>query len=469
MALGLDPVTGRPVRRRPGGDRSWLSRSCWNRAAFWRCNSGSIWRPIRSTRFSRSIPSQPDALYQLGALAMQRGASGRGPGPFRPACARWRSSDPRAAELISTGAAARCARPGARSRAGSIATGAGADGSRRRLPSPTRSSSSRRPPGPAAAPERRAPPHPPLRPRTRCRIAESADSDDLGPRPRRQTRSRRNSPSRGRRRSLWTVSDATPDRTATQMTVAYQTGSGRSRQHRQVGAGLRSSNSKRQRPSAAISGRRRRPQYLPTDTLEDGYIDRNLAQLQLESNLGRPVGSVSAGMTVPAVSTSSPNSAGRSRATRSLRGSQLAPRGSRCCRSTLDAGSLEHVQFGPVRRQPAADRPGLGPACRRARRPPAASDSWRLQLWRLYRRIWHQPLGLPGDQPCRDGRTYAPKFIDNTLTIRFEALRQPVTDSVLSYAGTHAPRLSGTANFAVERRASATTAPGAAWSRPAAI
>jgi cellulose synthase operon protein C len=33
---------------------------------------------------------------------------------------------------------------------------------------------------------------------------------------------------------------------------------------------------------------------------------------------------------------------------------------------------------------------------------------------------------------------YAPKFLDNTLTVRLEGLREPVTNSVLSYAGTHA-------------------------------
>ena len=33
---------------------------------------------------------------------------------------------------------------------------------------------------------------------------------------------------------------------------------------------------------------------------------------------------------------------------------------------------------------------------------------------------------------------YTPKFLDNTLSVRIEGLREPVTNSVLSYAGTHA-------------------------------
>jgi hypothetical protein len=51
------------------------------------------------------------------------------------------------------------------------------------------------------------------------------------------------------------------------------------------------------------------------------------------------------------------------------------------------------------------------------------------------------PLGFPVSNLVGMA-AYAPKFFDNTLTVRIEGLRQPVTDSVLSYAGTHA-NLSG--------------------------
>jgi hypothetical protein len=47
------------------------------------------------------------------------------------------------------------------------------------------------------------------------------------------------------------------------------------------------------------------------------------------------------------------------------------------------------------------------------------------------------PLGFPVTNLVGTV-AYAPKFWDNTLTLRFEGLRQPVIDSVLSYAGTHA-------------------------------
>ncbi len=47
------------------------------------------------------------------------------------------------------------------------------------------------------------------------------------------------------------------------------------------------------------------------------------------------------------------------------------------------------------------------------------------------------PLGFPVTNLVGMAAV-SPKFFDNTLTVRFEGVRQPVTDSVLSYAGTHA-------------------------------
>jgi hypothetical protein len=47
------------------------------------------------------------------------------------------------------------------------------------------------------------------------------------------------------------------------------------------------------------------------------------------------------------------------------------------------------------------------------------------------------PLGFPVTNLIGDV-AYNPKFFNETLSVRFEGLRQPVTDSVLSYAGTHA-------------------------------
>jgi tetratricopeptide (TPR) repeat protein len=47
------------------------------------------------------------------------------------------------------------------------------------------------------------------------------------------------------------------------------------------------------------------------------------------------------------------------------------------------------------------------------------------------------PLGFPVTNLIGNV-SYTPKFFDDTLSVRFEGLRQPVTDSVLSYAGTHA-------------------------------
>jgi hypothetical protein len=47
------------------------------------------------------------------------------------------------------------------------------------------------------------------------------------------------------------------------------------------------------------------------------------------------------------------------------------------------------------------------------------------------------PLGFPVEHLIGDA-AYSPHFLNNTLSMRFEALRAPVIDSVLSYAGTHA-------------------------------
>ena len=47
------------------------------------------------------------------------------------------------------------------------------------------------------------------------------------------------------------------------------------------------------------------------------------------------------------------------------------------------------------------------------------------------------PLGFQVTNMVGD-LAYVPKFFGDTLSVRFEALRQPVTDTVLSYAGTHA-------------------------------
>jgi len=47
------------------------------------------------------------------------------------------------------------------------------------------------------------------------------------------------------------------------------------------------------------------------------------------------------------------------------------------------------------------------------------------------------PLGFPVTNFIGDV-AYVPKFWNGTLSVRFEGLRQPVTDTVLSYAGTHA-------------------------------
>ena len=51
--------------------------------------------------------------------------------------------------------------------------------------------------------------------------------------------------------------------------------------------------------------------------------------------------------------------------------------------------------------------------------------------------IGTSPLGFPVTNLV-GSVAYNPKFLDNTLSFRIEGLRQPVTDSVLSYAGTHA-------------------------------
>jgi hypothetical protein len=103
----------------------------------------------------------------------------------------------------------------------------------------------------------------------------------------------------------------------------------------------------------------------------------------------------------------------------------------------LDAGSLSTGNLNTFGTNPlasAAGLPGIKPGDQNA----GGVGLLGSYTWTDFSgQIGTTPLGFPVTNIVGTV-SYTPKFLDGNLAVRFEGSRQPVTDTVLSYAGTHA-------------------------------
>ena len=348
-------------------------------------------------------PAQPDALYQAGLLARQRG-DGEAAQVYFDRLRRAAPSDPRAGEL----------------------TGAEVQGSSRVAS--------------AAAPA-------PVPVRLSARVPEifaaSADSDDLiaaAPLSRR---------------------DGVPAAPAHPAAMATEVDVGRSRQlaalpvttisdgdtepvppaPRSAGNGARARSVQVAQielmPPLPVGGYQRpimeRP-YSPDDTLEMD-IDRSLAQIQAESNP-----TLIAGLGLRAHG----GNDGLDRLTEigmAIEGS-FSPWLTGTARLTilpvyLDSGTVNSGALPQFGANPLLAANGSALIGSGAQNAGGVGILGGYSYLDFSTQVGTSPLGFPVTNLVGNV-AYAPKFFSNTLTVRIEGLRQPVTDSVLSYAGTHA-------------------------------
>jgi hypothetical protein len=182
-----------------------------------------------------------------------------------------------------------------------------------------------------------------------------------------------------------------------------------------------------QRPATTIT-------YSPSDTLEMD-IDRNLAQLQQESNprliagLGFRWHDGTDGLNAlsevgtPIEGSFSPWYTG------TVRFAVLPV--------ALDAGSVSTANLNLFGANPILLANGLAGISPRSQTAAGVGLLGGYSYGDFSGQFGTTPLGFPVTNLVGMA-AYAPKFLDNNLTIRFEAMRQPVTDSLLSYAGTKA-------------------------------
>ena len=262
-------------------------------------------------------------------------------------------------------------------------------------------------------------------------VAESADSDDLtAATPMNQAQALQ--PTQMASLPPTTVNDGTSDTLAAPMTV-HKAGSSdlgitaKSVQVSQLELEPPPPVGGYQRPATTIT-------YSPSDTLEMD-IDKNLAQLQQESNPALTAGlgfrwhdgtsglNQLAEFGVPIEGSFSPWYTGIARFA-------VLP-------VALDAGSVPTANLGQFGANPILIANGLAPISPRAQTAAGVGLLGGYSYGDFTGQIGTTPLGFPVTNLVGMA-AYAPKFFDNTLTVRFEAMRQPVTDSVLSYAGTKA-------------------------------
>ncbi len=182
-----------------------------------------------------------------------------------------------------------------------------------------------------------------------------------------------------------------------------------------------------QRPAATIT-------YSPSDTLELD-IDRNLAQLQHDSNPRLTAGfgfrwhegtdglNALSEIGMPVEGSFSPWYTGTARFA-------VLP-------VALDAGSVSTANLNLFGANPILIANGLAGISPRAQNAAGVGLLGGYSYGDFTGQFGTSPLGFPVTNLVGMA-AYAPKFLDNNLAIRFEAMRQPVTDSVLSYAGTKA-------------------------------
>ena len=373
-----------------------------DRAAFWRSQQRVDLAAEILGKVLALNPSQPDALYQLGALAMQRGDTGAADAYF-DRLRQMAPSDLRAAELM------------------------------RGVPQPVPVQAAQAPVA-AAADQIPTPSAPPSNPPSRDMpqlVAELADSVDLAPV---SQAKQAPAPQLVQTASLppTTVSDETSDAPVTQITV-HKAGSNdlgiaaTSVQVSQLELEAPPPVGGYQRPATTTA-------YSPSDTLEMD-IDRNLAQLQQESNprllagLGFRWHDGTSGLNqltefgTPIEASFSPWYTGTARFA-------LLP-------VVLDAGSVSAGNLGLFGANPILIANGLAGISPGAQTAAGVGILGGYSYRDFTAQFGTTPLGFPVTNLVGMA-AYSPKFFDDTLTIRFEGFRQPVTDSVLSYAGTHA-------------------------------
>jgi hypothetical protein len=359
-----------------------------DRAAFWRSQQRLDLATETLGKVLALNPSQPDALYQLGALATECGDLNAA-GVYFDRLRQMAPSDPRAAELLPF------------------------------VPQTV--------PSQAARPARNVP----------QLVAESADSVDFGPTlPTKQAPA----PQSVQMATLppTTVNDGASDTPVAQMTVNKAGSSdlgitAASVQVSQLELEAPPPVGGYQRPATTTA-------YSASDTLELD-IDRNLAQLQEESNprliagLGFRWHDGTSGLNqlteigTPIEGSFSPWYTGTARFA-------ILP-------VALDAGSVSTGNLNLFGGNPILIARGLAGVSPRSQTAAGVGLLGSYSYSDFTGEIGTTPLGFPVTNLVGMA-AYSPKFFDDTLTIRFEGLRQPVTDSVLSYAGTRASL--GTAN-----------------------
>jgi hypothetical protein len=381
-------------------------------------------------------PRQPDALYQQTMLAMQRGDRG-GAQQYLDRLQQLAPVDSRAAELIGEiGQSAATAAAAPEPAAAPNFTPASVD-------SPD--FATRKPPAPAFAAAK--PLMPPSTPTTLSAeqvnvIPASADSEDLAPkktaaharalaaaRPRVAPGS---SPAQADTASQDTVSDAVAPAAVPVAAAALAGASNLGITARQVQVAQVEIE-----PPPPISGYQPlgtlRP-YSPTDTLEMD-IERDLAKLEQTINptltvgLGYRTHSGTTGTSsfnevgVPIEASFSPWYTGMMRI-------DVVP-------VYVDAGTPANINLGRFGANPLTYLSAAGPVQAGGQNATGVGIQGSYTWTDFSAQVGTTPLGFPITNIIGDV-AYTPKFFGDELAVRIEGLRQPVTDSVLSYAGTHA-------------------------------
>ena len=357
-------------------------------------------------------PDQPDALYQQGMLAMDRGD----PGGARQYFDRLRQlapGDARAAELV-----AALGQPAMAAAATPIAK--------------TAAVGPANPPTPAvsAAPQASLP----------TLVAASADSDDLTPAPKPAVAT---APARiVAGTDLAQAARATQVASLPQPTVSdgdtpLPTGGSAGSADLGISARAVQVAQVEIEPPPPIPGYQPlgtlKP-YSPTDTLEMD-IDRSLAQLESTSNptlvagfgyrehTGTEGTSSLNEFGAPIEASFSPWYTGTARI-------DVVP-------VYIDAGTPANGNLGLFGANPLTYPIGLGAVSAGDQSASGVGITGSYTWTDFYAQLGTTPLGFPVTNLIGD-LAYSPKFLGGNMSVRFEALRQPVTDSVLSYAGTHA-------------------------------
>ncbi|HTZ35080.1 MAG TPA: cellulose synthase subunit BcsC-related outer membrane protein [Stellaceae bacterium] len=418
------------------------------RANYWRLQH----RPDLADEFVAKVlalnPAQPDALYQHALLAAERGNKGEAQ-QYLDRLRQLAASDPRAAELVTPAptsgpAPARAAASPARSAPAAIASPArSAPVAMAAVPAARPDAASAAPSGVPAAPV----PAPAL-------VVASADSADLIPDAPAQTAIAAAAPpvtafgagdaaatgALARNRQLaalpeTTIADGDTGISVTAPTIADTTPSDIDKP-KPLRMPVQTAQLELM-PPLPVGGYQRPTNvtpYSPSDTLEID-IDRNLTQLEAQSNPMLVAGAGfrwhdgTSGLSqltefgFPVEASFSPWYTGTARLA-------VLP-------VYIDPGSISSSNYGIFGANPALLAKGLPAAAPGSQTVAGVGILGGYSYGDLSGQFGTSPLGFPVTNLV-GSVAYAPKFYNDFITVRLEGLRQPVTDSVLSYAGTHA-------------------------------